>query len=141
MMAKNSCRHSSTSIEATAAPSASDARRQPEDRPAGLDLAVGQAVGAHADRDHRDAGLLQDRHRRFDRFGAEEADDDSDLGGDQIVGRLGAAFGRALVVDDVERGGRVHRSAAASAPARTCAPSRADGPVSGAATPISSASA
>ena len=62
--------------------------------------AVGQAVGAHADRDRRDVGLLQDRQRRLDRFGAEEADDDLHLGRDKLARGPRAAVGRASVVGD-----------------------------------------
>ena len=68
MMAKNSCAPQLDQHRRHRRPFRVGARRQPEDRPAGLDLAVGQAVGAHADGDDGNAGLLEDRHRRFDRF-------------------------------------------------------------------------
>ena len=124
----------------TASRSASARGAEPEDRPAGLVAPVGQAVGAHADGDDRDAGLLEDRQRRLDRFGAEEADDDARPWPRRTrCAAVGAAFGGAGIVGDLERRRRLAGAAAARAPARSARRACADGPVSGAATPISSA--
>ena len=109
MMANKSCRHSSIRIEATATPSAS---ARGASRKTGQPVLILRSVRLLVRTPTVITGMpacLEDRHRRFDRFGAEEADDDADLGGDEIVRRLGAAFGRALVVDDFERGRRAHR--------------------------------
>ena len=48
-------------------------------------------------------GLLQDRQRRLDRFGAEEADDDRRPGRDESPRRPRAAGGGAGIVGDLER--------------------------------------
>jgi hypothetical protein len=78
------------------------ARASAEDEPAGALTPVGQAVGAHAGRDHRNSCLLQDRQRRLDRLRAEKADDDGNTGRYHLARRRFAALGRAGVVDDVE---------------------------------------
>ncbi len=106
MMAKNSCRHSSISIEATAAPSASE---RGASRKTGQPVLTLRSVRLLV----RTPTVMTGMPASL-RIGIAASIDSVQrkpttrltLAATKSLRRLGAAFGRALIVDDVERGGR-----------------------------------
>ena len=79
---------------------------------AGALAPVGQAVGPHADIDHRNAGLGQHRQRRLDRLGAEKAHHGRRVHRDEGLGGLPPSLGRAFGVglDDLDAGALASRA-------------------------------